>query len=477
MLRYGDLSDSKFYVETDYYYLVFDRKRGGTLIEYRVKKAKNTNVIFREGIEMYWAYPPKGDPNTWPQRHFEQEEGGKANLKVFEEKRDNLVLEVSSRCGWTLSPAKLYGKTLTYWHFWPHQPYVYVEFEEDHQHQAPDGTELWFKRYTCSPGGLFTHYAKEMDSWAMQNLSIIPNIEKYLQDNIYIRGPIEVQQEGDPPRYPAAKWLSLYNYYVGFAVLAPVLEFWRGDHYPETSRSGVFHSNLMDELIYYARMPNQRWRMNLIYYGYPVPLPFQNVVSTQYHSLSVGNSLRSFTKEEEPLLYFDDCLLNTYTVAFPIMRRYNMQGIVGAISSKIGQTTRIAGQDLPCMTLKQLKKLLRNGWEVAGHSATHPQLDTAGKYFFELSLQETEYEVKESKRWIEENLGVTPKRFIVPEHLARDDQRELILKYYQTIREYPVSRGHFVFHEIKNTEEFERLVQEIASRRTMQLPELLGEKQ
>lgn len=456
MLTYGRIG-KKFFVENPHYYILFNEEKGATIEKWLVKKAGNINVIQREGIEMYWSEKPKGNPESWPERHFEQEYGGKATIEILTSSEERLIIEIETPCGWTKSPVKYYGSTRTHWYFWDSQPYAYVEFEEDHKGMAPPDSELWFKRYVGTPPHLFTHYAKKLDTWALDNLKIIPDYSKFLRGEIYVRTPIEKQIEGDPPRYPVAKWLTLYNDHVGFALIAPVLKFWRGDSYPQTSRSGVFHSYAMDELIYYCRMmPNQNWKMSLIYYAYPIEAPieapYEKIEKEIFPGLDVGNSFLEFARKDlKPRIYFDDTLLTTYTVAFPIMKKLGLTGTIGVITNKIGGKTITGEKEVPCMTLSQLRKLIEHGWEIASHSVTHPQ-PPKSQSFTELSIEETRYEAEESKKWIEENLGITPKIFIVPQHLVREDQAVEILKYYKEIRPFPVPKNILVFHEILQDE-------------------------
>lgn len=269
-----------FTVETSNYKCVFDTERGGTMKEMKIKP-ENQNVVFREGIEMYWARQkveetrdPHVKPQTssegehWDKRHFEQEYGGIAPMhcKMI---GDYLILTVESSCCWTLHPPQFYGKTKTNWYFHHKIPYVYIEFEEDNMGMNPKGSEQWFKRYMASSPNVFTHYAKKLDDWALNNLNIIPDNERYTKGDIYVRTPLEIQIEGHPPRYPCAKWLTLFNNNFGFAMIPLNQELWFGDNYPETSRCGLFHSWSMDELIYYCRHKDKTvHQLDMIYYPY-----------------------------------------------------------------------------------------------------------------------------------------------------------------------------------------------------------------
>lgn len=271
-----------FSIETQYYKILFSKNHGGTIIQYFIKP-EYINVLYREGIEMYWAVPNKDrdmhvnpqphitphpmESEHWDNRHFEQEYGEEAKM-TFIVVKDCLILQVKSQCSWNHQPPNYYGKTITNWYFKENVPYIYIEFEEDCLGMNPEGTERWFKRYTGSPPNIFTHYAKKLNDWALNNLNIIPNNEKYVHGDVYVRTPLEIQIEGDPPRYPATKWLTIFNDKIGFAMIVPNLQLWSGDNYPKSSRCGLFHSWAMDELIYYCRRKEQVHRLNMIYYAY-----------------------------------------------------------------------------------------------------------------------------------------------------------------------------------------------------------------
>jgi len=91
---------------------------------------------------------------------------------------------------------------------------------------------------------------------------------------------------------------------------------------------------------------------------------------------------------------FDDGVLNTYEVAFPLMEKYTFKGVVfiptGILTGTI-KTVRL--DDEPYMTLEQIKELHRAGWEIGSHSVTH-------RNFRELSDDNISWELDESKSFL-----------------------------------------------------------------------------
>lgn len=134
------------------------------------------------------------------------------------------------------------------------------------------------------------------------------------------------------------------------------------------------------------------------------------------------------------------------------MKELGLTGIVAVIPTKVGRKHTVAGEDYPCMTVKDLKQLIAEGWEMASHSLTHPQPSSDGKEFCELTNMETQMELRESKEWIRRNLGVNPTKFVVPRHFLRREQMEFARRHYVFVRSFPLGfpEGHIVFHHIKS---------------------------
>ena len=140
------------------------------------------------------------------------------------------------------------------------------------------------------------------------------------------------------------------------------------------------------------------------------------------------------------------------------MREMGLTGIVAVVTSVVGKLTRL-GRRAPTrfMTGDQLSALVEGGWEVASHSVTHP-------FRFDLlTAEETAYELGESKRWIEEEIGVVPTKFVVPRHLIREEQMKMARKHYSYIRPLgnPI-KGHLIFHRVSGRELERRLGYETA---------------
>ena len=126
-------------------------------------------------------------------------------------------------------------------------------------------------------------------------------------------------------------------------------------------------------------------------------------------------------------LTFDDGLLNTYEVAFPILEKYGFKAvtfiITGVVTGKRKQDRGYSG-----MNLEQIRELQQAGWEIGSHSVMHPLFDS-------ISLNEAENELVNSKEYLESN-GFSIQSFAFPygHGYYTEEQVSLAFKHYQNVR-------------------------------------------
>ncbi|TGE37875.1 polysaccharide deacetylase family protein [Desulfosporosinus fructosivorans] len=99
------------------------------------------------------------------------------------------------------------------------------------------------------------------------------------------------------------------------------------------------------------------------------------------------------------VITFDDGYLDNYTTAFPILAKYEFTATVFMVTSYIN------GEGY--MSWHQLKELVANGWEIEGHTTSHPYL-TRINYSTLLS------ELNSSKELLEKELGRPANFFAYP---------------------------------------------------------------
>ncbi|MBE9013025.1 polysaccharide deacetylase family protein [Pseudanabaenaceae cyanobacterium LEGE 13415] len=104
------------------------------------------------------------------------------------------------------------------------------------------------------------------------------------------------------------------------------------------------------------------------------------------------------------LLTFDDNYLGEYRYAFPLLKQYNYPAVWSVHTHYVGSQ---AGK--PKATWEQLREMVQSGLiTVASHTVNHLRLDT-------LSPEKVDYELTESKRVLEQQLGVPIQYFTYPE--------------------------------------------------------------
>ncbi len=118
---------------------------------------------------------------------------------------------------------------------------------------------------------------------------------------------------------------------------------------------------------------------------------------------------------------FDDGWLDTYTVAYPVLRD------LGLVANMAINSEPVDGRWTTYMTLAQIKTLKAAGWSVQNHSTTHPDLT-------KITAAKLESEISANKAWIANNgLGDSPV-FIVPFHSWGARERAVIQKYHVATR-------------------------------------------
>jgi peptidoglycan/xylan/chitin deacetylase (PgdA/CDA1 family) len=99
------------------------------------------------------------------------------------------------------------------------------------------------------------------------------------------------------------------------------------------------------------------------------------------------------------IITFDDANEDTYTTAFPIMKKYGFTGVLYLPFDYIGAPGY--------MTVDQIKEMVAAGWEVGSHSLTHPNLTTLD----EAKLRD---EIVNSRKRLSALLGIPILTFAYP---------------------------------------------------------------
>jgi peptidoglycan/xylan/chitin deacetylase (PgdA/CDA1 family) len=124
--------------------------------------------------------------------------------------------------------------------------------------------------------------------------------------------------------------------------------------------------------------------------------------------------------EKIAIITFDDGWKSQYENAKPILDKYNFKATFYVICDNVGKDGRLGWQEI--------KQLQNEGHEIGSHSMSHVNLD-------EISSDEQDYEIVESKKCLENN-GIVVHSFSYPFNSGDDDKHVLdeVSKHYKSAR-------------------------------------------
>lgn len=122
-----------------------------------------------------------------------------------------------------------------------------------------------------------------------------------------------------------------------------------------------------------------------------------------YHGVTLSQVFAAWSRgaalpRRPVVLSFDDGYRSQSAVAGPALRRAGWPGVLDL---------EIANAGRGGISIARLRRLLRDGWEIASHTLTHPDLTT-------LPAARLRAELVRSRAWIRRRLGVTPEFFCYP---------------------------------------------------------------
>ncbi len=106
-------------------------------------------------------------------------------------------------------------------------------------------------------------------------------------------------------------------------------------------------------------------------------------------------------------LWFDDGLLSTYEIAYPILEEKGWKGTLAVVADRETAQEKFIPDGDPVMSWEQTKELANAGWEISSHSMTHPQLNSITDQAI------LESEIVDSKNRLEE-IGFIVESFTFP---------------------------------------------------------------
>ena len=131
-----------------------------------------------------------------------------------------------------------------------------------------------------------------------------------------------------------------------------------------------------------------------------------------YSTISLDEFI-AYQKDGHPLppkpiiITFDDGFESNYLHAFPILKKHGMTAIVFATPDRESENfKKYAASDAP-LTILQMKEMSENGISIQSHAMTH-------RYLSELDPEIIRWELAESKRVLEENVGKKVSYLAIP---------------------------------------------------------------
>jgi peptidoglycan/xylan/chitin deacetylase (PgdA/CDA1 family) len=140
----------------------------------------------------------------------------------------------------------------------------------------------------------------------------------------------------------------------------------------------------------------------------------RHIRASGYSALTVSELVRlraaGAVPEKSVVLTFDDGFADFHTVVLPVLLRYGLTATLYVVAGCIGVTSRWLEQEcrsLPMLSWSQLLDIAKSGIEIGAHTMSHPSLDT-------IRLSQARIEISQSKRSLEDGLGISVESFAYP---------------------------------------------------------------
>ena len=148
-------------------------------------------------------------------------------------------------------------------------------------------------------------------------------------------------------------------------------------------------------------------------------VPYQSMEKQINNNSNDGNS--SSIGNKVVILNFYDDIKSQFTNAKPILDKYGFKGTFFIVCNWAGAVN----SQTPRMTWQDINQLYREGHDIESHSMTHKRLD-------QLSAVDLDYQIGQSKRCLDDHIGVMPTVFSPPHSIGWNNATVIntIAKYY-----------------------------------------------
>lgn len=158
-------------------------------------------------------------------------------------------------------------------------------------------------------------------------------------------------------------------------------------------------------LTYHSHTARGRWGIDVGEFERQV-----SYVASRFRLVRVSALLdqpRNHQGEPIACLTFDDGYLDNYELTLPILERFGVKGTFFLVPSLLGGELRTSQGHEPVLNREHAREIASLGHEVGSHTMTHRVLT-------DMPLDEARSEVTESKRALEDLLGVAVESFSYP---------------------------------------------------------------
>lgn len=115
--------------------------------------------------------------------------------------------------------------------------------------------------------------------------------------------------------------------------------------------------------------------------------------------------------EKSVAITFDDGYMDNYENALPVLKEFNYPATIFIVSGLVGKTNKWMMSEnypeRPLMGWREIEEVKKNGITIGSHTMNHPRLS-------HLKFHDAKKEVEDSKRYLEDRLGVAIDHFAYP---------------------------------------------------------------